>query len=225
MSSRPPRKSDIDKEWMPKRRDRAMHIQPERHFIITEGTKTEPYYFERIKCLINEKYHGEKIKLEIEGAGDNTVKLLERAVKFVQGSMNPIKHVWIVYDKDDFPADRFDATATACKARSKGSPTQYHAIWSNECIELWYILHFRFLQAAITRDNYKVIIDDELEKIGKGSYSKIRKDMFDVLRPYLPMAISNAKKLMKNYKKADAPSQCSPGTVVFELVEKLLTYL
>lgn len=48
--------------------------------------------------------------------------------------------------------------------------------------------------------------------------------MFDVLQPFINTAIDNAKKLDRlNDKKL--PSQSAPGTKVYELVEKLKTYL
>ncbi len=52
MSLKPPKKSDLDKEWMSKRYERKKKIQPEYHLIITEGTKTEPNYFKSMKDLI-----------------------------------------------------------------------------------------------------------------------------------------------------------------------------
>ena len=46
MSLKPPKKSDLDKNWMKARRDRNLrNLQPEYHLIITEGTNTEPQYF------------------------------------------------------------------------------------------------------------------------------------------------------------------------------------
>ena len=53
MSLKPPKKSDLDKTWMKARRDKPKKIQPEYHLIITEGTDTEPAYFEAMKEVIN----------------------------------------------------------------------------------------------------------------------------------------------------------------------------
>lgn len=52
MSLKPPKKSDLDKTWMKARRDKPKKIQPEYHLIITEGTDTEPAYFEAMKEVI-----------------------------------------------------------------------------------------------------------------------------------------------------------------------------
>jgi AAA15 family ATPase/GTPase len=48
MSLKPQKKSDLDKSWMKKRRDKPIKIQPEYHLIVTEGTETEPQYFNAI---------------------------------------------------------------------------------------------------------------------------------------------------------------------------------
>ena len=80
MSLKPPKKSDLEKDWMTRRRDKVIHISPEYHLIVTEGTDTEPAYFESIKEIINSKYR-ERIQLDIFGEGDNTLSLFEKARK------------------------------------------------------------------------------------------------------------------------------------------------
>ena len=149
MSLKPPKKSDLGKNWMKKRRDRAIRIQPEYHLIVTEGTETEPQYFQAIKEIINRQYR-DKIQLDIFGEGDNTLSLFEKAKKRAEQNPNGYKHVWVVYDTDDFPSDYINRTEKLCQQGST-SETQYHAIWSNQCIELWYLLHFSFLQSDIHR--------------------------------------------------------------------------
>ena len=77
MSLKPFKKSDLEKGWMKKRRDRKIRIQPEYHLIVTEGTKTEPKYFQAIRDIINSQFR-DKIQLDIFGEGDNTLSLFER---------------------------------------------------------------------------------------------------------------------------------------------------
>ena len=138
MSLKPPKKSDLDKIWMKARRDKPKKIQPEYHLIITEGTDTEPAYFEAMKEVINRTYP-DKIQLNIYGAGNNTLNLFYKAKQMVSASSNGYKHVWVVYDTDDFPAEYINKTAKLCEAEST-EETIYHAIWSNQCIELWFVL-------------------------------------------------------------------------------------
>ena len=141
MSLKPPKKSDLNKGWMKKRLDREIRIQPEYHLIVTEGTNTEPQYFQAIKDIVNQQYR-EKIQLDIYGEGDNTLSLFEKARNRASENPNGYKHVWVVYDTDDFPADRIYRTAELC-VQNTTDETQYHAVWSNQCIELWFLLHFR----------------------------------------------------------------------------------
>lgn len=222
MSLKPTKKSDMNKEWMSKRNDRKKKIQPECHLIITEGTKTEPNYFNEIKNLINENY-SEKIHLEIVGQGDNTVNLFDKAQQLAKANLNGYKHIWIIYDIDDFPKDRIDRVPVLCKENS--SPNcKYHAIWSNQCIELWFLLHFSFMHSDLHRNEYESKLSKHLSEIGAGTYYKNRHDMFSVLREYLDIAIQNANKLDK-INSGKTPSNSAPGTKVFELIEKLKPYI
>ena len=101
MSLRPDKKSDLNKDWMKKRRDKPIKIQPEYQLIVTEGTSTEPQYFRAIRDIINQQYRG-RVQLDIYGEGQNTLSLFDRARSHVQRSSNVYKHVWIVYDTEIF---------------------------------------------------------------------------------------------------------------------------
>ena len=150
-----------------KKPDRKIKIRPEYHLIVTEGTDTEPAYFGSIQEIVNKDYP-EKIQLKVFGMGDNMVSLFEKAKRLAQENPNGYRHVWIVYDTDDFPAEHIDRVVQRCAENGT--------------------------------------------------------DMYYVLRPYMDMAIDNAKSLDAiNYGKA--PSKAAPGTKVYELVERLRPYL
>ena len=175
MSLKPPKKSDLGKSWMKNRRDKARMIQPEYHLIASEGTETEPQYFGAIRRIINSKYR-DRIQLKVEGIGDNTVNLLMKARQYVQNNGIVFKHVWIVYDTDDFPAENIDMVAQLCEEYSAQGETIYHAVWSNQCVELWYLLHFMYMDTDIDRSRYWPKLSDWLKNIGAGSYEKNRPD-------------------------------------------------
>ncbi len=78
MSLKPVKKSDQNKSWMQPRRDRRKMIQPEYHLIVTEGTETEPPYFNAMRTIINANYP-DKINVKVEGKGDNTLSLYYKA--------------------------------------------------------------------------------------------------------------------------------------------------
>lgn len=222
MSLKPPKKSDLGKRWMKKRRDKGIRIQPEHHLIVTEGTETEPQYFQTVRDIINRQYR-DKIQLDVFGEGDNTLSLFEKAKKRVRQNPNGYKHVWVVYDTDDFPADHINRTEELCRQNSTAD-TYYHAIWSNQCIELWYLLHFGFFHSDIHRREYWLKLTEYLTGIGAGEYTKGRPDMFDILRPYMEFAVANAERLAR-MNEGKPPASAAPGTKVYELIELLKPYL
>lgn len=222
MSMKPCKKSDLNKKWMSDRRDRRITIAPEYHLIVTEGTKTEPQYFEGLKEDINRLYRG-RISIVIEGVGQgaNTLTLLERAQKIVENDHDKYKHIWLVYDKDDFPKDDFDNTFFKCKSLSgNGNSVVYHALCSNECIEYWFLLHFMALDSALHRNEYY----PKLTACLGSKYKKNRKDIYALLKPNIKRAIDNAKRIEAN-NEGRAPSQFTPGTAVYEIFEMLESYL
>ena len=100
-------------EKMEKRKKKMdIPLLPPYIYIISEATKTEPYYIGAIASKINEKYReystGERIV--VEGTGRNTKSLLEYARNTVDEKFPQAEEVWLMYDKDDFPLDNFDNT-------------------------------------------------------------------------------------------------------------------
>ena len=217
MSLKPPKHS----EWLKERTSKKRDLHLDYNLIICEGTKTEPKYFKALKDRVELK-EANRVQCEIVGAGLNTRGLFEYAQKLVQESPNGYSHVWLVYDKDDFPADNFNVTEELCRNNSSEDGVEYHAIWSNQCIELWFLLHFMYLQSDLHRDEYFQKLTENLGE--HGACAKNREDIFDILYPNLDFAITNARKLdMVNQGKT--PTQSAPGTKVFEIIEKFRDYL
>lgn len=108
--------------------DRAIKIRPEYHLIVTEGTDTEPAYFGAIQEIINKQYP-EKIQLKVFGLGDNTVSLFEKAKQLANENPNGYRHVWIVYDTDDFPAAHIDRVVQLYVSY----PTPIHGYGNSQC--------------------------------------------------------------------------------------------
>ena len=122
MSLKPVKVGDQNKRWMKRRKDEARLIQPEYHLIASEGTETEPQYFGSIQQIINARYR-DRIQLKVEGMGDNTVNLLMKARQYAQNNGVVFKHVWIVYDTDDFPAENINMVAQLCEEYSTQGET------------------------------------------------------------------------------------------------------
>ncbi|MDE6280319.1 MAG: RloB family protein [Oscillospiraceae bacterium] len=202
-------------------------VLPERHLFVTEGAETEPNYLNGLVDVICKNYgEAARRQFKIIGEGNNTLYLLQRAEAYQQNEGDEYQHIWIIYDKDDFPACDFDNTVKRCEAinkrfKAEGREIQYHAIWSNQCIELWFLLHFNYLDTDIDRAQYRAILSDELGR----HYEKNDEEILGTLLPRTDRAIQNAKKLMEKYDEGEPPSQKAPGTNFYELVEYLKGYL
>ena len=140
-----------------KKRKVATRNQLVRFLIVCEGECTEPNYFRE---LVKDKY-SEVRSEEIFGEGRSTCALVKRAEEI----KNELEYkrqlcfdrVWVVFDKDDFN-DFNDAIYLAGKKK-------FMAGWSNEAFELWYLLHFMYLDTSISRADYISKIEKEIQKI------------------------------------------------------------
>jgi hypothetical protein len=200
-------------------------LLPERHLFVTEGTKTEPNYLNGLIELVCQKCgEGARRQLRVKGEGDNTLNLLEKAEKYQSNDADGFRHVWILYDKDDFPPDAFDNTAGRCEAlnkryREEQRELEFHAIWSNPCVELWFLLHYELMQSDIDRDDYRGKLS---EKLGR-HYDKSDPNIFRTLLPHMKTAVRNSKKLLRSSPES-APSAIVPGTNFHELVTHFQHY-
>lgn len=214
----------FENEWYAKKRNKSILISPEKHLILCEGTKTEPNYFQEIKERINNKYR-DKINIDVCPSGKGRLDLLNQAKQKVENSKVNYNHVWLVYDKDDFNKDEFDNTVYKIQAINKESDTQYHALWSNQCVEVWFLLHFIDLKVDVNREEYIKKINENWKRIGiQGQYTKNDCQIYNKLEKYQDMAVKRAQKIIFE-NEGKAPSQIAPASMIYELIEMLGIYL
>lgn len=224
MSNKPLKKTDKNKPWIEKRRNKIIKIQPEYHMIICEGTKTEPNYFIKMKEIINAKHEG-KIEVDIKGKGRGTTELLKEAIKEVNNSKNYISHAWIVYDKDEFSEKSFNDVYNECNKINRDNDTIFHPIWSNECIEIWFLMHFDTIDTAINREECIKKLNDIFKDKNLGTYKKNDAKIYDKLEMYIETALNNARWLSKKYEDEILPSNRQPSTEIYKLIEMLKAYM
>ena len=136
------------KGWRSGRREgRSRMVQMTRHLVVSEGKETEPRYFEGVRAALGAA-NGRKVAIVVKGTGKHTLDLLDFAVEYCRYAPETFDHVWLVFDKDDFPAADFDAMERKCAELSDGSRA-FHALWSNPCFELWLLLHLRYTTASM----------------------------------------------------------------------------
>lgn len=173
--------------------------------IVCEGERTEPNYFKAFPIHPS--------VLDIRGIGDNTVFLVRQAVA-IKNSEGPFDAIWCVFDRDSFPATYFNQALTL--ARQNGIDVAY----SNEAFELWYILHYDYLDTGIGREQYR----QRLTELRGKWYEKNDATIYVELLDKQATAIRNAKRLLAQYEPAN-PEQDKPSTTVHLLVQVLNDYL
>jgi RloB-like protein len=176
--------------------------------IVCEGEKTEKYYFESFPVST-------RPEVKIVGSGRETIAVVNKALELMKEKS--FDRVWCVFDRDpsrDKTAQRFNDALQ--KADSKGISVAY----SNECFEIWFLLHFHFYNTAIPREDYGKM----LTKLMQIEYEKNSADMYKLLEDNQPKAIKHAIKLLAIYDPHN-PESDNPATTVHLLVEELNQYI
>ena len=98
--------------------------------------------------------------------------------------------------------------------------------YSNEAFELWFLLHFIFINSTIARKDYNKKITENFRKLTgnkKYKYDKVESVqlLIEKIKNKESEAIKNAKKLLKQYGDENSFLKKNPSTTVHLLVEKL----
>lgn len=226
MSYKPIKRSDQGKVWASPSRVRRGASRPEQRYflIVTEDTKSSVFYFKALESLLKER--SSTIGLLPKGGGRNTQSLVKFAkdkrnrAKWLKELYVPVEdfdETWVLFDKDDFPVDRFDNAIVS----TEGTPN-FYAGWSNECFELWYLLHRKDVTAPIEREK----IYCQLKKLYDAPYCKgeegvrFHNKMAQETVKKLDCVIKRAKRL-EEQRGTQPPSASNPCTHIYQLIEKL----
>lgn len=180
--------------------------------IFTEGTQTEPNYFNAIReelCLRNGTIVAPA--RGFKGFDNHTLPLVSRVIDIKDSTSESDKDEWwVVFDRDDH--DGFDEAIVLAEQNG------IHVAYSNECFELWFILHFGFTDNCLGRD-----YDKKLSALLGRKYTKNDTDIYDDIKGKESLAIKNAKKLETMHEKngVKSPLRRDPSTTVYKLVERL----
>lgn len=212
--------------WRSGRRSVATRsVRMTRHLIVCEGKETEPRYFEGLRATLRAT-DGRKVAVVVRGSGKHTLGLLEYAEEICRYAPDPFDHVWLVFDKDDFPAEEFDRIETECAAASDSACT-FHALWSNPCFEVWPLLHLRYTTAPMDAATcQKALTDGLAHEFGVG-YRKNMDGLFTLVNPMRRDAEANVARLARHHEAIgnDKPSSMNPGTRIADIFEELGPYL
>ena len=145
-------------------REQNTRILKQNFLIVCEGTQTEVNYFESFRVP----------RTVIKGLGRNPTQIVEHAID--RRSKDDFDQVWCVFDRDIWTPQDFQQ-AFKIAIRSK-----IQIAYSNEAFELWYILHFQFLNSAIPRSDYP----KKLSSLMKKPYVKNSRGIYDELLSLQP---------------------------------------
>jgi hypothetical protein len=173
--------------------------------IYCEGEKTEPNYFHALCKSLNIS------NVEVNGCGKNTDSLVEDAIKIRKNKYSGYDQIWCVFDRDSFPAQNFN------RAIQIASNNNIEVAYSNEAFELWYLLHFNYIDSALSRTLYQKKLTECLGE----RYEKNSKDMYEKIKGRQSTAIINSENLLISYRGTFNPENCNPCTTVHCLVEEL----
>ena len=177
----------------------------QRFLIVCEGAKTEPNYFMAFRVP-------KVVEVVIEGLGENPSKLVQSAKSF--NDQGEYDQVWCVFDRDSWPEEDFN------NAIHSATSHNFKIAYSNEAFELWYVLHFEFLNTGIPRADYCEKLTSLLGK----KYQKNSLTIYDDLFNEQTSAIRNAEKLLQQYEPQN-PVKDNPSTKVHLLVQELNKYI
>jgi hypothetical protein len=178
----------------------------QRFLIVCEGAKTEPNYFRSFRVP------KDVMEIEIKGLGENPSKLVQSAKELA--SQDEYDQVWCVFDRNDWSLEDFNKAITQAKR------LKFQVAYSNEAFELWYVLHFEFLNTGISRGNYIRKLDQLLNH----RYRKNSEAIYDELFDKQDVAIKNATNLLQQYDPS-TPAKDNPSTTVHLLVQELKRFV
>ena len=171
-----PKKAGME-AWKKKRRQEYLTQKEFRYYIFCEGVQTEPQYFNGFKRYIESNpIYRDMVLIEIEPCGAETMRVIGQAEQYVRKNKIDAGQIWCVYDKDSFPAEHFNGVIEKAENLNRINPNvQYHAAWSNECIEFWFLLHFSYYTSNNYRTEYIDYLNKKLSEHGIGKYAIMKK--------------------------------------------------
>jgi hypothetical protein len=200
----------VAKLWDKKNTRPKQVRQLQRHLIVCEDKKSAADYLRAF--AVSPAY----AEVTVEGGAGNTCSVVEKAVELRDKALSkktPYAYVWCVFDRDSFPADRFNKAFELARREDNHN---IRIIWANECFELWYLLHFEYHDTGIARH---VLFDklSEPTRLGK-KYDKSDKGVFHLLKDRVETAKKYSKALLASYGNTLNPEKDNPSTNIHELI-------
>jgi len=186
--------------------------------IVSEGSKTEPLYFNSLKSNLRLAM----VEVEIVGEGaapinvvDHAIELREERKRLARKSVTKTEYE-LVYCVIDVEAPVPHESLARAIDKAKGN--KLDVILSNPCFEYWYILHFRKTSSPFSSSQN---VKSTLRQI-HSAYNESDTTIFKVIHDKTSDAIKHSKEVLKEqHNDTKDLSNCNPSTHVHKIVEYL----
>lgn len=185
-----------------------------RFLIICEGKETEPNYFNAFKEI---GLWTKTAIIEVIPKKAVGITIVKQAKK-CKNKDNTYDEIWCVFDRD--AKDENNNQQNFNEAIQTAINEELNLAVSNDCFELWYLLHFDYYTSETHRSDFKKMLKTRLGE----EYRKNDDAMYQKLLNKQEKAIQNAKKLWSSYESETdelAKYNKNPSTTVHLLVERL----
>ena len=194
--------------------------------IVTEGSQTEPKYFEH--------YRTRQTNIDIRVVGSRSsagetdyISLIRKAIEYQAKNDLSVSNgdsVWVVADGDvnhNNPDPVTNKNQQLMKARKMANSKNIQIVISNPCFELWYLLHFQYTTRYLK--NYSAVRAMLVNYLP--DYEK-SEDVFSLLAPHTEEALQGARRLeqhhLRNGENLPLGLHAKPFTDVYHLIEHLV---
>lgn len=201
-------------------RDSASAKPGDSFLIVTEGTVTEPIYFELLRQSLQLSTVTVKVmpgkhsdpRHVIQSAADEVIELAKRVKRkrVAVTELESFDHVWAVIDTD--VADRQGFWNDVIQ---KARDLKVNLAHSTPCFEYWLLLHLGMTTRSdlVNGDAAKRVFREELGH-DYSTNREITEEVFKSLIPLWPIAAKNAQLVRQYHETANTPPPANPSTEV-----------
>jgi hypothetical protein len=207
-----------DKAWLKKSKPYAYAVNSRtrnRTFLIVCEGQTEELYFKSFPVLT--------AKVQSVNAGSSNMALVNAVDNYRRSGT--YDEVWCVFDYDKDPMIQGQAEDFN-RAISTAADRGYHCAYSNDAFELWFVLHFQYLDQQQHRRFFYDVLGDRwgINYSREGKALAFSKTIYTRLSSdgdaSQESAITRAQRLLAMHDGKPCHLQ-NPVTTVFQLVEQL----
>lgn len=196
-----------------KRLSRKKEILP-RILILTEGY-TEEIYFNKIANIFS--LQTVEIKRSCHTNVNGIVKEAKTIAKNAQQEGNEYNFIFCIFDLDTINNKDYINILN----NTKNKLTKILPIYSNPCIEVWFILHYEYCDQPFSKRNKKTI-GNEVKSYFKNhynnSYDETNKVIINEIAEKYEEAVKNARQLIENQMNCES---INPITTIYRIIEVL----